>query len=317
MTECRKNNTQAYLKTKMSSLFTSAINQTAAPILPRSKISHDDMVEPCTHTFLDLGANIGDTVAHVIDAGVPFCGDTERTGLHQRYNANLGLMTEVYKYLHWNRLAAWFRGQLLTVSGRPSDEVTASPLSLNPEDFCVFSFEGNPAFTAQLKELEHRVMATVPRPVRRTYFFTESVVSATSGPTTLYLDTVNKKGNFDGSSLISDMFSMEKVKALNDGKVEEAHVMGYSLEQILKLTVKPSAKSHVMIKMDVEGVEYAVLNNGAQYLCDLVEKHGVYVGLVVELHEKKRVTEHTIRYYKDTESKLQGCGVNFNKGDGG
>jgi hypothetical protein len=122
----------------------------------------------------------------------------------------------------------------------------------------------------------------------------ESVASAISGPTMLYLDTVNKKGNYDWSSLISDQYSLEKVKVLNGGKVEEAQVMGYSLEQILKVTVTPTAKSHIMIKMDIEGVEYAVLNNRAQYLCDLVKRHRMYVGLVVELHERKRVNEHTI-----------------------
>lgn len=300
MTECKKYNTHEYLHNKTGGLFS------PPPPEALNHITASQDVVPCQHTFLDLGANIGDTVGHVVDAGLPFCGD-EKMGLHPKYDMDLGTLNDPYRVRRWNPISNWFHRHLANFS-EPA---------LYPEHFCVFSFEGNPLFTSRLQETERRVMGSIPRPVRRTHFFTESVVTATPGPTTLFLDTVNRKGNFDGSSLNSDMFSIKRVKNQNDGKLEEAKVMGYTLPQILNMTVDPTPTSHVIIKMDVEGMEYAVLNDAVDYLCELVEKHGTYVALVAELHEKKRVNKETKKYYAETEPKLRTCGVHFGRGDGG
>lgn len=298
MGECEKRNSQAYLHTTMGGLF----SPPSPEVVNRTNIHQD--IERCKHTFLDLGANIGDTVGHVVDAGLPFCGD-EVTGLHPKYNTSLGDIHGNYEARRWNPVSKWLYQHL------------ASFPSLYPEQFCVYSFEGNPSFTSRLHEIENRVMGSVPRPVRRTHFFTQSVVTDIPGPTTFFLDTFNEKGNFDGSSLLPEMYSIKRVKK-KQKNVVKVTAMGYTLQQILNMTVDPTPKSHVMIKMDIEGIEYAVLNQAVHYLCDLVEKHHMFVALVVELHEeKKRVDEHTKKYFAETEPKLRICGVQFSRGDGG
>jgi Methyltransferase FkbM domain len=298
MGECDKRNSQAYLHSTMGGLF----SPPSPEVVNQTSVNQD--IEPCKHTFLDLGANIGDTVGHVVDAGLPFCGD-EATGLHPKYDTGLGDVHGNYEAGKWNPVSKWLYQHL-----------AAFP-SLYPEQFCVYSFEGNPSFTSRLQAIENRVMGSVPRPVRRTHFFTQSVVTDIPGPTTFFLDTFNEKGNFDGSSLLPDMYSIKRVKK-QQKNVVKVTAMGYTLPQILNMTVKPTPQSHVMIKMDIEGIEYAVLNQAVDYLCELVEKHHMFVALVVELHEeKKRVDEYTKKYFAETEPKLRTCGVQFSRGDGG
>lgn len=149
MTECKKYNTHEYLHNKTGGLFS------PPPPEALNHITASQDVVPCQHTFLDLGANIGDTVGHVVDAGLPFCGD-EKMGLHPKYDMDLGTLNDPYRVRRWNPISNWFHRHLANFS-EPA---------LYPEHFCVFSFEGNPLFTS--RQIERR--GSIPRPVRRTLF---------------------------------------------------------------------------------------------------------------------------------------------------
>jgi hypothetical protein len=111
-------------------------------------------------------------------------------------------------------------------------------------------------------------MGSVPWPVRRTHFFTQSVVTDVPGPTTFFLETFNEKGNFDGSGLLPDMYSIKRVKK-QQKNVVKVTATGYTLPQILNMTVDPTPKSHLVIKMDIEGIDTQHLNQAVDYLCDL------------------------------------------------
>ena len=63
------------------------------------------------------------------------------------------------------------------------------------ETFCVYGMEGNPVFTERLTKLENFVSDMNPRPVQHLHIFTESVITATNGPTKLFLDKLSKKQN--------------------------------------------------------------------------------------------------------------------------
>ena len=55
--------------------------------------------------------------------------------------------------------------------------------------------EGNPTFTERLTKLENFISDMNPRPVQHVHMFTESVVTATDGPTKLYLDKTSVEQN--------------------------------------------------------------------------------------------------------------------------
>jgi FkbM family methyltransferase len=266
----------------------------------------NNVIEPCYHVFVDLGANIGDTLGHVIDAGLPFCTISGRKEFHPKFVTDHGTVRDFYTLGRWNPMSEWMYGYLCNMTAQ----------NLYPEHFCVYSFEGNPMFTERLQRLEYRTMATIPRPVRRIHFFTESVVSHTSGPATLFLDTWGEKSNFDGSSLLNNMQRLDQVRETNQGRVKEAKVMGFTLSQILNMTVAPSSLSTIFIKMDIEGVEYHVINEAAESLCNLA-RQSLLVALLVERHGRMKDTEDSKRYYRETIGKLQRCGVQLTHGDGG
>jgi hypothetical protein len=186
--------------------------------------------------------------------------------------------------------------------------------SIKPEDLCYFGFEGNPHFTNRLQSLAHHVMMTVPRPVQSARFLTESVVTSVSGPTTLYLDAIGTDSNFDGSSIISTMTRIKQTKKRTHG-VEHAKVMGYSLTDILTQTTVTAKGGHVYIKMDIEGAEYAVLNEAVEKLCQLATTHKV--AIVVEQHGTDANLKDRQLYESESVAKLRGCGVDLTHGDGG
>eukprot|EP00957_Ditylum_brightwellii_P173633 13219893-Ditylum_brightwellii.AAC.1 len=71
----------------------------------------------------------------------------------------------------------------------------------HPEEYCYYGVKGNPVLTKQLKQLEQRVLQSIPRPVLLAHFFTETIGVGQDGPATLYLDTVNENQNYWGSSI--------------------------------------------------------------------------------------------------------------------
>jgi hypothetical protein len=112
------------------------------------------------------------------------------------------------------------------------------------------------------------------------------------------------------------MKRLEKVRETNQGKVKEAKVMGFTLSQVLNMTVASTPASTVLIKMDIEGMEYHVINEAAEFLCILAHQSAL-VALLVERHGKNRDTEEARRYYRETTEKLKKCGVQLTHGDGG
>lgn len=268
-------------------------------------------VETCPHVFLDLGSNVGDTVGNVISGGLPICGALpanrniktmykpmdQSKSIALQYNVTTGVISA---NPIWNSLSLWLHDRFQN-------------LTVRPEDLCVFGVEGNPLFTARLKGIEKTVMQhSHPRPVQRLHYFTESVVTDKPGPTKLYLDTIGTDSNFDGSSLYSDNMRIRQTKRRTHG-VTAANVMGYSLSQLLKMTVRPGG-GHVLVKMDIEGAEYAVLGEASEALCTLAKD--TYVAIVVETHGSKAdgVEEE---YNTKTVPKLRSCGVDVTHGDGG
>lgn len=278
----------------------------------------EDNVTPCTNVFLDLGSNVGDTIANVIGGGFPLCGApppdrniktmyrpmNTKVSLALKYNSTTGA---IERNPIWNSLSVWLQD-------RWTGENAAT---IKPEDLCFFGFEGNPHFTKHLQSLAQHVMNTVPRPVQSAQFFTESVVTSVSGRSTLYLDAIGTDSNFDGSSTISSMTRIKQTKRRTHG-VEKASVMGYTLTDILKMTVQPAAGGgHVYIKMDIEGAEFAVLNEAVEKLCGLVTKHKYKVAVVVEKHETDANLKDSQLYQSQTVDQLRACGVDLTHGDGG
>ena len=64
-----------------------------------------------------------------------------------------------------------------------------------PEETCVYGMEGNPDFTERLQKLENFVQGMQPRPVQHFHIHTESVITATDGPTKLFLDKISVAEN--------------------------------------------------------------------------------------------------------------------------
>jgi Methyltransferase FkbM domain len=248
----------------------------------RAEKSTVDIVKPCMFTFLDFGANVGDSLGKLIDAGV----DARCTG---RYSVVDGKM--LASSAPENKLTIWTREMMEKFSAThvKQRKGQVSTGFAQPENYCYFGVEGNPVFTAQLKELQQRVLQSTPRPVRSAHFFTETVASgAGDGPTVLYLDTVNGKNNFFGSSLLPDHTDVRNSAVA--GKPMSAPVQGVTLSTMLKQTVKHQAGAHIIIKIDIEGAEYAVLNEAydSGALCDCVAT-GVRVDIRVEIHPKVRI----------------------------
>jgi hypothetical protein len=166
-------------------------------------------------------------------------------------------------------------------------------------------------------------MNTVPRPLKTARFFTESVVTNVSGPTTLFLDGIASTSNFDaGSSLISTMILRIKQTKKHTSGVEAALVMGFTLTDIIKMTVQTSGDGgggHLYIKMDIEGAEFAVLNEAVvASLCQLlVQEHKFKVAILVEIHAAAANQNDKDLYESQSVEALRVCGVLVMHGDGG
>lgn len=259
-------------------------------------------IEPCTNVFLDFGANVGDSLGKLIDAGIEACPDKEILGARLNIDDSIIKPVSNKRKLH-NTLIRWVRARMAEVSG-----------ARQPEDYCYFGIEGNPAFTERLKQTEARIMTSQPRPVRRAHFFTEHVGTPTDGPTVLYLDTINAKHNFWGSSIYAEHKDVKN--SATDGQLVEAPVMGISLEKLLRQTTHVTEGSHVMVKMDIEGAEYPLLNAAfdSGVLCDFVNK-GVQLDILVEVHGRNIMgasgSESMDRFNAEVKKGILKCGVNL------
>lgn len=185
-------------------------------------------------------------------------------------------------------------------------------LSCHPEDYCYVGVEGNPAFTKRLKEMEARVKGTTPKPIRAAHFYTETVATGVDGPTFLYLDTVNTKQNFWGSSIVETHKDALKSASNNNNVTVKAPVMGLTLTTLLKRSVRKAKGSHVLIKIDIEGGEYPVMNEAIDILCNYTDA-GVRIDMILETHDANTIggeTPDMKLFFSETDKRLAACHVN-------
>lgn len=123
------------------------------------------------------------------------------------------------------------------------------------------------------------------------------------------------------------MPDIQRSKRRNNGTLVAANVSGISLSSLLKKTLKPfqpgldpalQRDGSLLVKMDIEGAEFAVLKELATsgVLCDYV-KLGNNATLLMESHlhlikdpnEKKTV----LAGLKSAKETLRACGVRFRK----
>ena len=147
-------------------------------------------------------------------------------------------------------------------------------------------------------------MQTVPRPVRNISFLTETVITDQDGLVEMFIAANAGMGStlLKGKSQRSHNHILEKT----------ATVKGITLETLLAETVVLLPDSHLIIKMDVEGAEYMVLNHGWKDLCRAVKVHGVHVSMMLELHGKRKIgqSDDLEAFYRENIlGKLTECGV--------
>lgn len=241
-------------------------------------------LKECKYIMIDFGSNVGDSLRKMIDSSFPeFDSGVSKNGekLHPVLNTTSGSVGNVFYDFGGRKnpnkwiLPKWVRNNIAAYnrwSKKPEDEF------VYPEDYCFYGVEGNPHFTPVLQKEEIQIMNMVPRPVRHVHFLTEHVGAGIDGPTTLYLDTVNKKDNFWGSSV----YNTHK-DVVSSGGNTGVPVMGITLTRLLKETVIPGG--HVMIKIDIEGGEYQLLEEAinSNILCDLIKEKGVKIDMLNEV----------------------------------
>jgi hypothetical protein len=273
-------------------------------------------VKRCKHAVLDFGANIGDTSGKLIDAGLHGCKrDDLKTEIPGPiFNTELRQFVDPgAKRRGRNPLVRQFEG-LMEGFG---------PLR-GPEDYCYYGVEGNPVFTDRLQSLEDFVMGTRPRPLQLLHFFTKSVGAGEDGMTKLYLDTVNAKQNYWGSSIFKEHQDVRKSAVAQNTTAEmvAADVMGYTIGTLMRQTLiafDPAATredkqgGHFILKVDIEGGEYPLVHQAAEdgTLCEYV-KMGNQADLYIEFHSQ-RVTGRNPLFgkLKEDRKKLADCGVTF------
>jgi len=193
-----------------------------------------------------------------------------------------------------------------------------------PEDYCYYGIEGNPHFTDRLQKIEDFVMAIRPRPIQHMHFFTESVGAGQDGMTKLYLDTINTKENFWGSSIFKDHQDVRKSaeKAGGSAEMVAAPVMGYTIGTLMRNTLAafdPNAPeshkkgNHLILKVDIEGGEYPLLHQAVEEgtLCEFC-KMGNTADLYIEFHSQKVTGKHDFAgKTKQMKEALTACGVTF------
>lgn len=257
--------------------------------------------EQCMYTFLDLGANVGHSLGTFIDSGIEICGG-KKMKKQPKYNLDENRINEHHK----KKMKMIDFGRCF----RQKDGVCTGDYFNHPEDYCYYGVEGNPVFTERLQQLQFRTMRSSPRPVRRAYFFTETVAHTVAGPTVLYLDTVSKAQNYWGSTTLEDHPDILKSVDAN-GEVESAAVHGMTLKTLIRQTLVPKKGAKMMIKIDIEGAEYALLNAAYEegFICDIIKEKGVQISILFDVHRNIGDSEDRRKFKEVTIVGLQECGV--------
>ena len=164
--------------------------------------------------------------------------------------------------------------------------------------------QGNPDFTKRLHKLAARTMQTVPRPLRSISFLTETVITDQDGPVEMFIAANLGMG--------STLLEGKSQRSHNTIQETPATVKGVTVATLLDDTVVLAPDSHLIIKMDVEGAEYMILNHGWKALCKAVLEHKVHVSIMLELHGKRKIGKNDSldAFYRDNIlGKLTECGV--------
>lgn len=265
-------------------------------------------VKRCQRTFIDFGANIGDSIGKFIDTSFMKCVK----GRNTQPLFDVENHPEYFVSKSPNKAVKAFHNMI------KSHNATAS-------DYCLYAVEGNPVFTDRLKQLEEFVMTEMhTRPVQNLHVLTETVGTDTDGPTKLYLDTVNVKENYWGSSIHSS--HQDVVKSENATKnINVAQVEGITLSTIAKQTLiafSPDASDeekkggHLIVKVDIEGGEYQLISEVADsgIFCEY-KKMGNQIDLIVEFHRMSitdpKVRNENFAKKRVMQDKLKQCGIEF------
>jgi hypothetical protein len=277
-----------------------AVPNFVLPTNPAAAHAAATAITPCRSVVMDFGANIGDTSGKVMDAGLVHktCDDE-----YVVFNVE---SKDFHRVKKRNMLVEQFAKLMETVDAK-----------IGPEDYCYYGVEGNPVFTERLRSIENTVMGMRPRPIQHLHFFTESVGAGVDGPTVLFLDTINEKQNYWGSSIFANHQDVRKSKEQGGGKSIEAPVMGYTIGTLMKKTLRyyqdKVANNHLILKVDIEGGEYPLLHEAVVEgtLCDFC-KAGNTADLFIEFHSQRVTGSHDYigktAQMKDT---LTACGVTF------
>jgi hypothetical protein len=232
----------------------------ALPVDPPPQPRGDAAIQLCKRILLDFGANIGDTSGHAIDVGLVSCNRNEDLKAFTP-PSHFNVQTKEFEVVKKRNILTANMAKLFEMQATNQN----TPNLVGPEDYCYYGVEGNPHFTQRLRGIEDSVMAIRPRPIQHMHFFTESVGAGQDGMTKLYLDTVNDKQNFWGSSIYKGHQDVRKsVGEGNDAETVAAPVMGYTIGTLMRKTLKafdPSATAeekkggHLILKVDIEGGE--------------------------------------------------------------
>ena len=268
------------------------------------KQSPKPSIKRCKNVVLDFGANVGDTAGHLIDAGMPNCDSAAQTNNFIR----LMLGERQVEVGRWNMVTKFLK-QMMDAN------------KLFPEDYCYYGIEGNPVFTERLQGIEDFIASIEPRPLAHASFLTESVGAGEYGMTKLFLDTVNTKENFWGSSIMANHQDVKKSTGENEAPPSH-DVMGYTITKLMEMTLigfqndateEEKKGAHLLLKVDIEGGEYVLTQEVVQSkaLCKFVEM-GNTVDVVIETHSQRVTGPNPLaRKFGGWRKELEECGVTF------
>jgi len=276
---------------------------------------NDQAVKRCHNVVMDFGANVGDTSGHVVDTGLIGCKREDLGKDVATPESHFNLETKQFEHVAKRNMLTKHFEKLIEDVGKGA---------YGPEDYCYYGIEGNPHFTDRLQKIEDFVMAIRPRPIQHMHFFTESVGAGEDGMTKLYLDTINTKENFWGSSIFKDHQDVRKSaeKAGKSADTIAAPVMGYTIGTLMRKTLTafdPNASdaqkkgNHLILKVDIEGGEYPLLHQAVEEgtLCEFT-KMGNTADLYIEFHSQRVTGKHDYAgKTKEMKEKLGACGVTF------
>jgi hypothetical protein len=188
------NITEAHLQQK-EEIEASALKRLHVP--DPDALHHVPKLQPykfCKHVLIDLGTNRGDTIAAAVDAALDVCSpiflEADRT-IKKAYR-----MSRNFPHPHFDAVDLRLHAKGFKAFGLATR--LQKFFGVTMDEICVYGMEGNPHFTGHLQKLEAIVSAMNPRPLKHLHIHTETVVSPSDGPTTLYVDQTSEKDHVSG-----------------------------------------------------------------------------------------------------------------------